>query len=105
MFAAVRHYSSVDRTVIDELANQAGAICAALSTAPGSQGCQVISTRDGVIVVALGDDEGSVIESGRRFAAWIDRNLPAFRTADPEIWAGSVLVHGVSKVSDPEGEL
>ena len=65
----------IDRSVVDELADQAGAISAALGAIPGSRGCDVIRTREGVIVVALGDDEGSVIESGRRFAVWIDRFL------------------------------
>ena len=104
MFAAVRRYSSVDRSVVDELANQAGAVSAALSTAPGARGCDVISTHDGVIVIALGDDETSVIESGRRFAAWIERHVPAFRTTSPEIWAGEVLIHGVGDESEPRGD-
>jgi hypothetical protein len=104
MFAAVRRYSSVDRLVVDELANQAGALSAALSTAPGARGCDVISTRDGVIVIALGDDETSVIESGRRFAAWIERHVPALRTTSPEIWAGEVLIHGVGDESELRGD-
>ena len=99
MFAAVRRYREVDGWLVDEMAAQAVAISEAMTSAPGSRGCEVIRTREGLIVVALGDDEGSVIEAGRRFVAWIDRHVPAVRGIAPEIWAGDVLVHGTTETS------
>jgi hypothetical protein len=95
VYAAVRRYSGLDRSLIDALAQQAGAVRAALSSTPGSQGCDLISTREGLIVVAFGDDEGSVVEMGRRYVAWLDGHLPGLRDVLPDVWAGEVLVHGL----------
>jgi len=95
VYAAVRRYSGIDRSLIDALARQASAVRVALSSTPGSRGCDVISTREGLIVVAYGDDEGSVVEMGRRYVAWLDGHLPGLRGVAPEVWAGEVLVHGL----------
>jgi hypothetical protein len=100
LFAAVRRYSGLDDTIVQGLAADSAAICAALTSGPGSRCCQVISTREGLIVVTVGDDESSVIESGRRFVAWIDRHIPEVRAIAPEVWAGDVLVHGVGQMTE-----
>lgn len=93
MFATVRRYRGLEPSVIEAVAANAIALRTALASTPGSRGCHVISTREGLIVVATADDEVSVIESGRRFVAWADRYLPALRDAVLDVWAGAVLVH------------
>jgi hypothetical protein len=96
VFAAVRRYVGLDSSLIDVLAANATAICDALTSAPGSVGCEVIATREGLLVVSTGIDEATVAESGRRFVAWLDRHLPDLRDTNPEVWAGTVLVHGAA---------
>jgi hypothetical protein len=103
MFAAVRRYAGLEGTVVRGLVENSAAIRAALTSGPGSRGCHVIGTRDGLIVVTVGDDESSVIEAGRRFVAWIDRHVPEVRAITPEVWAGDVLVDGVDDAVDAEG--
>jgi hypothetical protein len=101
VFGTVRRYRGLDRSLVDAVAAQAAAIQSALIASPGCRGCEVIGTREGLIVVALGDDEAAVVEAGRRFVAWVDRHIPDLRVANPEVWAGEVLVHGASR---PSGE-
>lgn len=103
MFAAVRRYSGLDGSVVDELTANVRALCAAVTSAPGTQGCEVIRSREGLIVVTLGDDEGSVVEMGRRFVAWIDRHAPEVRAITPDLWAGDVLSHGVRPAVGEDG--
>ena len=103
MFAAVRRYSGLDGSLVDELVANDRAICEALTSAPGSRGCDVIRTREGLIVVTLGDDEGSVVEAGRRFVTWLDGHVPAVRAITPDVWAGTVLIHGTEIDSGKEG--
>jgi hypothetical protein len=89
--------------MVEDFARQASAIRAALSATPGSRGCDVISTREGILVITLGDDETAVVESGRRFVAWLDRHVPAIRSTAPEIWAGEVIVDDRIGAADKEG--
>jgi hypothetical protein len=103
VFAAVRRYHGLEGSLVDEIVANGRAVCHALTSAPGARGCDVIRTREGLIVVTLGDDEGSVIESGRRFVTWLDRHVPAARDITPEVWAGTVLVHGTGDESGLEG--
>jgi hypothetical protein len=103
VFAAIRRYRGLDGSLVDEMVANGRAICQALTSAPGSRGCDVIRTREGLIVVTLGDDEGSVVESGRRFVTWLDRHVPAVRAITPEVWAGTVLVHGTTNDPGREG--
>jgi hypothetical protein len=93
MFAAVRCYARQE-PLTDTLVGHAAPIRDALMAVPGSRGCEVIGTREGLIVVVVGDDGASVVEAGRRFAAWVDRHLPGLHAVPPEVWAGEVLVHG-----------
>ena len=93
MFATVRHYAVIAQGTIDSLADQADEIRAVLASVPGTEGGIVIRSREGVIVIALGSDEPSVMESSRRLVAWSNRHVTAFRdVASPEVWAGDVLI-------------
>jgi hypothetical protein len=93
VFATVRSYAITTEETVDSLADQAQEIRAVLSSVPGTEGGLVIRSRDGVIVVALGTDERSVMESSRRFVAWSMRHVVAFRDIPaPEVWSGEVLV-------------
>lgn len=93
MFATVRCYSGATPETIDSVCAMEEAIRAVLASVPGTRGSYVIRSRDGVIVVALGVDERSVMESNRRFVAWCKRHVVGFGyLADPEVWAGDVLI-------------
>lgn len=93
MFATVRCYSGATPKTIDSLCASEEAIVAVLASVPGTRGGHVMRSRDGVIVVALGVDERSVMESSRRFVAWCKRHVAAFGDLpDPEVWAGEVLI-------------
>lgn len=93
MFATVRRYAVIAPGTLDSLVDQADEIRDVLESVPGTEGGLVIRSRDGVIVVAVGKDERSVMESSRRFVAWSSRHVAAFRdVAAPEVWAGDVLI-------------
>jgi hypothetical protein len=93
VFATVRCYTGAAPETIDSLCAREGEIRAVLASVPGTRGGHVIRSREGVIVVALGVDESSVIESTRRFVAWCKRHVVAFGDLpDPEVWAGDVLI-------------
>lgn len=94
MFAAVRRYSGPGESLEDALVGRTTAIRDALVDAPGVCGGDVISTREGLIVVVVGEDEDCVVEAERRFAVWAERDLPALQALTLEVWAGEVLVHG-----------
>lgn len=94
MFAAVRRYSGLDDSLVDALVSKTAAIREALAETPGVCGSDVISTREGLIVVVVGEDEDCVVEAERRFAVWAERDLPALQAVTLEVWAGEVLVHG-----------
>ena len=93
MFATVRSYAGATPETIDSLCAREGEIRAVLASVPGTRGGHVVRSREGVIVVALGVDESSVMESTRRFVAWCRRHVVAFGDLpDPEVWAGDVLI-------------
>ena len=93
MFASVRSYAGATPETIDSLCAREGEVRAVLASVPGTRGGHVIRSRDGVIVVALGADERSVMESSRRFVAWCKRHVIAFGDLPaPEVWAGDVLI-------------
>lgn len=92
MFATVRRYVPLAASAVDELADQAVDVRSVLAGVPGFADAHLIRTRDGLIFVAIGEDEATVVEVGRRFVAWIDRHVPAVREAPAaEVWAGDVL--------------
>lgn len=103
MFAAIRRYAGLDASLVDALTENAAAICRALTSVPGARGCEVIAARDSVLVLATGDDEAAVMESGRRFAAWLERHLPDADRTNPEVWAGPVIVHGSAAMAADGG--
>ena len=92
MFATVRRYAGLSEPTIAAITDRAADIEAVFASVPGSCGTDLIRTREGLIVVTVGADEGCLIESGRRFRAWIDDQIPDFRdAADPDVWFGPVL--------------
>ena len=93
MIATVRVYAGVTDTAIAAIADRSADIGAMLCGVPGCVGCQLIRTRDGLVVVIIGDDEPALVEAGRRFVAWTRRHVPTFRSkALPTVWAGDVLL-------------
>ena len=93
MFATVRHYAGLSNAAVDAVGDRAADIEALLCGVPGCAGGQLIRTRDGLIVVIVGEEEPVLIEAGRRFVAWAHRQVPAFRAAPPPtVWAGDVLM-------------
>ena len=95
MLATVRRYAGLSEDTLAAVSRRAADIEAVFASVPGSSGIDLIRTREGLIVVTVGADEGCLVESGRRFRAWIDDQIPAFRdAADPDVWFGPVLGHG-----------
>jgi hypothetical protein len=99
----VRRYVGLDASLVEDVGAHAGAICRALTSAPGSSRCEVIATREGLIVISVGEDEVSVVEAGRRFVAWAEEHMPALRRITPDVWAGEVLVDGVAAATAEGG--
>lgn len=102
MFAAVRLYAAVDAALLDDLAGRETAIRRAITSVPGALGCEVIRTRDGLIVILFGEEEASVAEAGRRFASWMVGHVPALRAVAPSVWAGPVLAHAELAAARPD---
>jgi hypothetical protein len=91
VFATVRRYV-VGQSTVDAIADRVTDVDSVLATVPGCTGGQLVRTRDGLIVVIVGDDEPVLMEAGRRFAAWAERNVPELRTSSQlDIWAGDLL--------------
>jgi hypothetical protein len=93
VIATVRVYTGVSDAAIAAVTDRSADIGTLLCGVPGSVGCQLIRTRDGLVVVIIGDDEAALVEAGRRFVAWTRRYVPTFRSkAIPTVWAGEVLL-------------
>lgn len=91
MFASVRRYV-LEPWLADAVSARAGDVGRLLAELPGCTGGHLIRTRDGLIVVLLGDDERAAAYAGTRFAAWAHRRVPDLRDApQPEVWAGDVV--------------
>ena len=94
MFATVRRYAGLAPTTRDAMTSSAPDIGALLASVPGARGSHVIATRDGVVLVTVGADEACLVESGRRFRAWIDSHLLQLGpVGEAEVWAGEVVLH------------
>jgi hypothetical protein len=92
MFATVRRYTRLAPSAVDALEDHSREVRSVLAGVPGFTEAHLIRTRDGLILVTLGEDEGTLVEAGRRFVAWADRHVPAFRLApQAHVWAGHVL--------------
>lgn len=72
-------YEGLSEATIDGLREQAAAIAAVRAAVPGIGGSELIRTRDGVILVTVGQDEASLVEAGRRFVAWVEAHVRGFR--------------------------
>jgi len=93
MIAAVRVYAGLTDAAVAAIADRSAEIGAMLCRVPGCVGCQLIRTRDGLVVVIVGDDEPALVEAGRRFVAWTSRHVPTFGPkALTTVWAGEVLL-------------
>jgi hypothetical protein len=92
MFATVRRYAGLSDATVAALGDRAADIAAVLASVPGSRDAHLIRTRDGLIVVTIGADEPCLVESGRRFRAWVDDQIRDFREAEePDVWSGPLL--------------
>ena len=92
MFATVRRYAGLSEATVAALGDRAADIAAVLASVPGSRGAHLIRTREGLIVVTVGTDEPCLVESGRRFRAWVDDQIRDFReAAEPDVWSGPLL--------------
>ena len=95
MFATVRRYAGLDEATATALTSRATDIATVIASVPGIHGSQLIRTREGVILVTVGEDEACLVECGRRFRAWVDSNVGAFRSAnEADVWAGSLVLSG-----------
>ena len=94
MFATVRRYAGLDPVTRDAMADRAADICAVLASVPGARGTHVIATRDGLVLVTVGTDEACLVESARRFRAWVDARVPQLGpVGEAEIWLGELVLH------------
>ena len=92
MFANVRRYRGLSEPTVAALEERAADIAAVLDSVPGSCASHLIRTREGVILVTVGQDEPCLVESGRRFRAWVDDHICEFQSADePDVWSGPVV--------------
>jgi hypothetical protein len=92
MFATVRRYV-IEPEIVDALADRVGDLDGLLAGVSGCAGGQIVRTREGVIVVIIGDDEPVLVEAGRQFAAWCRRNVPALTVNTfPDVWSGDLLL-------------
>jgi hypothetical protein len=93
MFATVRLYAGLSDATVRAVADRSASIASLLAAVPGCVSGQVIRTRDGLIVVIVGDEEPVLVEAGRRFVAWAARQVPPFgATTSVTVWAGDVLL-------------
>ena len=94
MFATVRRYAGLSPRTRAALTDCAADIVAVLASVPGAHESQVIATCDGVVLVTVGTDEACLVESGRRFRAWVDARGPEIGpVGEAEIWLGEVVLH------------
>lgn len=98
MFATVRRYAPLTGSTVAAVTERANEIGAVLSSVPGAVDALLIRTREGLLLMTVGEDEPSLIEAGRRFRAWIDDEIDGFDEAgEPELWSGPVLTGSVHR--------
>jgi antibiotic biosynthesis monooxygenase (ABM) superfamily enzyme len=96
MFSTVRRYAGLTPTTKAALTACAADIAAVMASVPGARGSQVIASRDGVILVTVGTDEACLVESARRFRAWVDARAPEIGlVGEAEIWLGEVVLDDI----------
>jgi hypothetical protein len=92
MFASVRRYAGLAPGTRVAMASRAPEIAGVLRSVPGACESRLILTRDGFVVFTVGTDEACVVESGRRFRAWIDARVADLGpVGEAEIWLGEVV--------------
>lgn len=101
MFATVRRYDDLSPLLLGLVASGVAGIGAVLESVPGWISCLLIRTRDGVILVTVGDDEASLVESGRRLSAWLAQQTRDVPQASPDVWAGDVLLTATAPAGPP----
>jgi hypothetical protein len=103
MFATIRRYAPLPGATVAAVSERATEIGAVLASVPGSVEALLIRTREGLLLLTVGEDEPSLIEAGRRFRAWIDDEIDGFDEAgEPELWSGPVLT-GTARRPDQRG--
>ena len=96
MFATIRRYAGLTPSAVEALVDRSTDIVAVLGSVPGARGSLLIRTRGDVVLVTLGADESCLVESGRRFRAWVTLHVPEFRTAaEADVWVGEVVPEDV----------
>ena len=92
MFATIRRYAGLTPSAVEALVDRSSDIVDVLASVPGARGSLLIRTRGDVVLVTLGADESCLVESGRRFRAWVEAHVSEFRTvAEADVWVGEVV--------------
>jgi hypothetical protein len=100
MFATIRRYAGLTPSSVEALIDRSSDIVAVLASVPGARGSLLVRARGDVVLITLGADESCLVESGRRFRAWVETHLPEFRTAaEADVWVGDVVADRIG--ADP----
>ena len=92
MLAVIRRYEPMAPAMARSFVAARDRIDAMLHDLPGLHAALLVQTRDGLALVAVGADEWSLVEAGRRFRAWGDDRVAGFRAAvDAAVWVGEVI--------------
>lgn len=92
MFATIRRYPGLTPSLVQALIDRSSDIVAVLASVPGARGSLLIKGRGEVVLVSLGADESCLVESGRRFRAWVEAHVGEFRdVAEADVWVGEVV--------------
>jgi hypothetical protein len=92
MFASIRRYAGLAPGTRDAMTTRAPDIAAVLRSVPGACESRLIATHDGLVVFTVGADEACLVESGRRFRAWVDaRAAHLGPVGEAEVWLGEVV--------------
>ncbi len=93
MFATVRRYAGLSDATITAVSDRTPEIRAVLTSVPGSLGAHLVRTREGLVLITVGADEPCLIETGRRFRAWVHNEIEGFDAAgEPDLWTGPLLI-------------
>jgi hypothetical protein len=92
MFATVRRYVGLRDATMAAFAERGREVEVVLGSVPGTIGCELVQSRDDLLLLAVGIDERSIAEVGRRFRAWADGAIDGFAAAaEPDLWTGTVI--------------
>ena len=82
MLAVIRRYEPVAPAVARSFLAARDRVEAILQDLPGLHAALLLRTRDGLALVAIGEEEWCLAEAGRRFRAWGDGHVAGFQSAD-----------------------